>query len=125
MIDDDPSVQDIFWPDAETQRPSGQPASDGEEGIERFKTDPFDLALTDLGMPKLASGWEVGRILKSINPRVPVAMITGWGGGTGLEKMRESGIDSHHLEAFSILNGSPRLLPRRWKRGRVENPPEK
>jgi len=35
-------------------------ASNGQEGIERFKEESFDLVFTDLGMPKM-SGWEVGR----------------------------------------------------------------
>jgi len=39
------------------------------------------------------SGWEVGKVLKGINPKVPVAMITGWGIELNREKMRESGID--------------------------------
>ncbi len=43
-------------------------------------------------MPKL-SGWEVGKILKSLNPNVPIAMITGWGVELHREKMKESGID--------------------------------
>ena len=92
VIDDDPSVQDILDQMLHLKGHQVSVASDGEEGIERFKTDPFDLVFTDLGMPKL-SGWEVGRILKSINPSVPIAMITGWGVELDREKMRESGID--------------------------------
>jgi DNA-binding response OmpR family regulator len=67
-------------------------ASNGEEGIERFKSEPFDLVFTDLGMPKL-SGWDVGKALKGINPKVPIAMITGWGVELDKEKMSSSGID--------------------------------
>jgi FixJ family two-component response regulator len=43
-------------------------------------------------MPKL-SGWDVGRTVKGINPKTPVAMITGWGVELDREKLNESGID--------------------------------
>jgi DNA-binding response OmpR family regulator len=43
-------------------------------------------------MPKL-SGWEVGKIIKEINPKVPIAMITGWGVEYDRKKLSESGID--------------------------------
>jgi CheY-like chemotaxis protein len=66
--------------------------SNGEEGIERFKKETFDLVFTDLGMPKV-SGWEVGKAIKGLNPKVPVAMITGWGIELDRGKMSESGID--------------------------------
>jgi CheY-like chemotaxis protein len=43
-------------------------------------------------MPKI-SGWEVGKAIKEMNPKVPVVMITGWGMELNREKMSESGID--------------------------------
>ncbi|OGP86708.1 MAG: hypothetical protein A2156_04385 [Deltaproteobacteria bacterium RBG_16_48_10] len=92
VIEDDASVQDIL---SQMLRAKGHRvvlACNGEEGIERFKADQFDLVFTDLGMPKL-SGWEVGKILKKLNPRVPIAMITGWGVEIHRDKLRESGID--------------------------------
>ena len=67
-------------------------APNGEEGIERFRSEKFDLVFTDLGMPKI-SGWEVGKTIKGLNPKVPIAMITGWGVELNKEKMNESGID--------------------------------
>jgi CheY-like chemotaxis protein len=39
------------------------------------------------------SGWEVGRILKGMNGKVPLAIITGWGMELDREKMKESGVD--------------------------------
>jgi CheY-like chemotaxis protein len=67
-------------------------APNGEEGIERFRSEPFDLVFTDLGMPKL-SGWDVGKTIKEMNPKTPIAMITGWGVELDREKLDKSGID--------------------------------
>jgi len=92
VIDDEDSVRDILSRILMTKGHQVVSASDGEEGIERFKSESFDLVFTDLGMPKL-SGWEVGKAIKGINPKVPVAMITGWGVELDREKLSESGID--------------------------------
>ncbi len=51
-------------------------AADGIEGIKMFEKKRFDLVFTDLGMPGM-SGWQVTEKIKSINDKVPVALITG------------------------------------------------
>jgi CheY-like chemotaxis protein len=92
VIDDEESVRDILSRILSVKGHQVVVASDGEEGIERFKNEIFDLVFTDLGMPKI-SGWEVGMAVKEMNPKVPVIMITGWGMELNREKMSESGID--------------------------------
>ena len=92
VIDDEDSVRKILYQMLKAKGYQVVVASNGQEGIERFQEEPFDLVFTDLGMPKM-SGWEVGRALKGINPKVPVALITGWGVELNKDKMKESGID--------------------------------
>jgi signal transduction histidine kinase/ActR/RegA family two-component response regulator len=92
VIDDEDSVRDVL---SQMLRAKGHQvvgAASGEEGIEKFEKGTFDLVLTDLGMPKI-SGWEVGKAIKKMNSKVPVAMITGWGMELNRDKMSESGID--------------------------------
>jgi CheY-like chemotaxis protein len=92
VIDDEDSVRDVLSRILKTKGHRVVVASNGEEGIERFRSELFDLVFTDLGMPKL-SGWDVGKAIKGINPKVPIAMITGWGVELDREKLSESGID--------------------------------
>jgi len=92
VIDDEDSVRDILSRMLKIKGHQVVVASNGEEGIEQFRSQPFDLVFTDLGMPKI-SGWEVGKTIKGINPKIPIAMITGWGIELDREKMSESGID--------------------------------
>jgi len=92
VIDDEDSVRKILYQMLKAKGYEVVVASNGQEGIERFKEEPFDLVFTDLGMPKM-SGWEVGRALKGINPKVPIVLITGWGVELNKDKMKESGID--------------------------------
>ncbi len=101
VIDDEDSVRDILSRMLKINGHQVVVASNGEEGIERFKSEPFDIVFTDLGMPRL-SGWEVGKTIKGINPKVPIAMITGWGVELDREKMGESGIDLIISKPFNL-----------------------
>jgi GAF domain-containing protein/CheY-like chemotaxis protein len=101
VIDDEDSVRDILFQMLKAKGHQVVVASNGEEGIERFKNEKFDLVFTDLGMPKI-SGWEVGKAIKGMNPKVPIAMITGWGIELDREKMNESGIDLIASKPFNF-----------------------
>jgi signal transduction histidine kinase/ActR/RegA family two-component response regulator len=92
VIDDEEPVRDILSRMLRIKGHQVVVASDGQEGLERFKEGEFDLVFTDLGMPKI-SGWNVGRAIKGIDSKVPIAMITGWGMELSREKMSENGID--------------------------------
>jgi len=50
------------------------------------------LVFTDLGMPGM-SGWQVAEKVKSINRRIPVALITGWNVKLDGSEMNYSGIN--------------------------------
>ena len=92
VIDDDPAVRDILARMLRTRGHQVTAVGEAEEGVERFQKEGFDLVFTDLGMPRL-SGWEVGKAIKGMNAKTPVAVITGWGLELNREEMRESGID--------------------------------
>ncbi len=76
-------------------------AERGEEVIAKFKTQRFDLVVTDLSMPDL-SGWEVAREVKKLRPDMPVILITGWGQNQDEEKLKESGVDRVVTKPFRI-----------------------
>jgi len=83
VIDDDQRVQEALR--AMLEHLGHQPflVDDGAKGIEAFKESlengtPFDLVITDLGMPKV-SGSEVAQQVKELSPNTPVLVVTGWG----------------------------------------------
>jgi DNA-binding response OmpR family regulator len=56
-------------------------ASGGKQGIELFhasflKSEPFDVVITDLGMPEI-NGRQVAQAIKAKSPKTPVIMLTG------------------------------------------------
>ncbi len=87
-------------------------AEDGEKGIRLFKEGKFDMVLTDLGMPGMP-GWEVCRVIKTISPRTPIGMITGWGDKIAQSKLKEYGLDFYISKPFDlqqILNAVTQVL---------------
>lgn len=54
-------------------------ATSGHEAMEKFHAEPFDLVLTDQGMPGM-SGYELARALKQIRNNQPIILLTGLSG---------------------------------------------
>src|SRR5262245_13562962 len=78
VIDDEREVADVLGDLLRRDGHAVVVCADGESGVARFEEEPFDLVVTDLGMPGM-SGWEVARLVKASRPGTPVAMVTGWG----------------------------------------------
>jgi signal transduction histidine kinase/ActR/RegA family two-component response regulator len=58
-------------------------AAGGQAGLDAFRAargrgEPFDLVITDLGMPYV-DGREVASAVKRESPKTPVVLLTGWG----------------------------------------------
>lgn len=68
-------------------------ASDGEEGLQKFKAKTYDVVLCDIKMPKL-DGLEFLQKAVEINPDVPVIMISGHGNiETAVEAVKKGAYD--------------------------------
>jgi two-component system nitrogen regulation response regulator NtrX len=68
-------------------------APDGEEGLKKFREKTFDLVLCDIKMPKL-DGLEFLLRAGSINPDVPIIMISGHGNiETAVEAVKKGAFD--------------------------------
>jgi PAS domain S-box-containing protein len=92
IIDDENIVRGAIQEILEDEGHRVVGAETGEEGIEKFQLEKFDLVLTDLGMPGMG-GWDVVAKIKAINPDVPVVLLTGWANQTDVKRARESGVD--------------------------------
>jgi CheY-like chemotaxis protein/anti-sigma regulatory factor (Ser/Thr protein kinase) len=83
LIDDDPHLLKPLREILELEGHRITTAGNGPAGIGLFRQaiedkEPFDLVITDLGMPGM-DGREVARTIKEISPRTPVVLLTGWG----------------------------------------------
>jgi signal transduction histidine kinase len=83
VIDDEPLVGEAVATILRSIGHDAEAAIGGQAGIDRFHAareagTPFDLVVTDLGMPD-PDGRRVCLAVKDSEPGVPVLMLTGWG----------------------------------------------
>ena len=78
-------------------------ASDGTEGLARFRQDSFDLVLLDLMLPGMA-GTEVCREIRRVS-RAPILMVTAKSGEDDIVAGLDAGADDYIVKPFS-----PRIL---------------
>ncbi len=83
VVDDDPVLSRSLEDALRTDGHQVDVASGGQAGIESFTAafragKHFDLVITDLGMPRV-DGRKVAEAVKSLSPRTPIILLTGWG----------------------------------------------
>ena len=105
-IDDEPSILDVLRIIFTHAGHRVELACDGQKGIDCYRqaralNDPFDLVVTDLGMPGL-DGQQLARLVKKESPQTPVILLTGWGG-----IMQAEGNHPEHIDA--ILGKPPEV----------------
>ena len=101
VIDDEEMIRSVL---VALLRKNGHEVVDapsGKEGIALFKEMEFDLVCTDLGMPGM-SGWQVAECIKSINGRVPVAVITGWDVEISASEIKDKWVDLIIQKPFEL-----------------------
>jgi len=94
-VDDDPSALDAVRQILGQQGYEVITAADGEEAAVLMRTETFDLALLDVGLPGLVSGYDLCRAIRQ-DPRtqsVPVIFLTGHGMVVDEKQGEEAGSD--------------------------------
>ncbi len=105
-IDDEPKVRDLLADCLGRFGHNVAVAGDGPHGLAMFRTalqsqEPYELVLTDLGMPEL-DGSQVAKEIKASSPGTPVVMMTGWGAPPGPAGGEPSPVDA-------VLGKPPKL----------------
>jgi DNA-binding NtrC family response regulator len=93
VIDDQRSIRNTLKDILEYENHSVDLAEDGEQGLEQFKADKYDVVLCDIKMPNM-DGMEVLDRLHETNPDAPVIMISGHGNiDTAVEAIKKGAYD--------------------------------
>jgi DNA-binding response OmpR family regulator len=111
VIDDEPSLREIL---SEALRLDGYvvvTAESGRTGLEAFSRLPFDLVLTDLGMPDM-SGAHLVRALKAARPGLPIGLISGW--DVTEESLRSEGVTVDFVVRKPFALATIRAQVRTW-----------
>jgi PAS domain S-box-containing protein len=82
-VDDDPLIMESLRATLENEGHRVTSANGGQQAIDLFYKaygdgKPFDLVITDLGMPYV-DGRRVAAAIKTASPTTPVILLTGWG----------------------------------------------
>ena len=106
IVDDDPLIIESLRETLGGDRHHVTAAEGGEAGIEAFEAarsrgEPFELVITDLGMPYV-DGRKVAAAIKASSPKTPVVLLTGWGQRLTAENQVPPHVDR-------VLNKPPRL----------------
>ena len=78
IIDDEKAIRKTLSEILSFEDYKVEEASDGEEGLRKFKEKAYDVVLCDIKMPKI-DGLEFLQKATEANPDVPVIMISGHG----------------------------------------------
>ena len=76
-------------------------ARNGQEAVDIFKSKPVDLILMDLKMPVM-NGYEATKIIKQINPNIPVIIQTAYTLEEERQKSKDAGCDDFISKPIKI-----------------------
>ncbi|MCP4970794.1 MAG: response regulator transcription factor [Arcobacter sp.] len=74
-------------------------ATNGEEGLKKFKKINPDIVITDIMMPKL-DGLEMTKKIKNINENIPIVVISAFSDKEKLLKAIDLGITKYFIKPF-------------------------
>lgn len=77
LVDDEEGIQLLYRGEFEDDGYEVDSAYNGEEALEKFRDQSFDLVILDINMPGM-NGIEVLRQMKEINPELPVILSTAY-----------------------------------------------
>jgi len=106
LVDDDPMVLETLRETLELDGHAVVTASGGQAGIDAFAhalhlQRPFDVVITDLGMPHV-DGRTVAGAVKAASATTPVVLLTGWG-----QRLMADGDMPAHVDR--VLSKPPKL----------------
>src|ERR1019366_9096975 len=76
VVDDNPRIRQSLQKVLRAEGYEVVLAAAGREGIEKFGAEQIDLLLLDVSLPDIG-GWDVFGTVSSLNPFVPILIITG------------------------------------------------
>lgn len=83
-------------------------AFDGQLGLRLFKSNHFDLVISDVILPK-RDGFEMSKEIRKINPGVPILMLTALGSTDDKLEGFDAGADDYMVKPFDFRELNARI----------------
>ena len=78
-------------------------ADNGQDGLEKFKNEEFDLIITDLLMPVM-TGTEMIIEIRKENKDIPIIITTAYGSkNEDIIKLKDIGIDGYVMKPIDLM----------------------
>jgi two-component system response regulator MtrA len=106
LVEDDPSIREVTAIGLRANGFTVESAVDGQAGLDRFRSDPFDLVLLDVMLPRL-DGLEVCRAIRRTST-IPIVMLTARADTIDVVVGLEAGADDYVKKPFEV----PELVAR-------------
>ena len=90
-VDDDERIRNAGKAQLERLNHSADTAAGGKEALYLLQKNPYDLMITDIGMPNM-SGWQLAKIIKGNYPDMKMAVVTGWEADISNEEKEKYGV---------------------------------
>ncbi len=101
VVEDEPEIRNIMKSILQSQGYNPHCFESAETAIASFKTDKFNLLITDLGLSGL-NGWELIKSIRKIDKTIPILIVTGWGNEINQDKLRENSVNAMIAKPFKI-----------------------
>jgi YesN/AraC family two-component response regulator len=76
-------------------------AVDGEDGLNHYKKNSYDIVITDISMPKM-EGIEMGKRIKEINPEQDIIIVSAYSDISYFIQTIKIGIDGYILKPIDF-----------------------
>ncbi|MCC6178387.1 MAG: response regulator transcription factor [Chloroflexi bacterium] len=107
IVDDDVDLLDVMTYALRREGYEITCAADGLQALDRVRTDPPDLVVLDLGLPRLG-GFEVCRRIRHAST-VPIIMVTAKAGEQDVLRGLRIGADDYMTKPFSLKQLAARI----------------
>ena len=101
IVDDEVNLNQLIQTRLETDRHRVVTAYDGEEGLEKVKSEKPDLIILDVKMPKM-NGFEVCRTLKNDDRynKIPIILLSAMAQKDDFQAGEEVGADAYIVKPY-------------------------
>lgn len=102
LIEDEVSVASFIKKGLTENNYSVHWSNNGDSALQNLKQQTFDLIILDLMLPDM-SGIEICRTIRTLNPSIPVLMLTALGTTTDKVNGLDSGADDYLVKPFDFI----------------------
>ena len=101
IVEDDPNLGKILLEYLEAKNFEISLAVDGEDGLDKFLNNSWDILILDVMMPK-KDGFSLARDIRKVDQNIPIIFLTAKSQKDNVIKAFKLGADDYLTKPFSI-----------------------